>query len=172
MNAHLLIVALLVCPQAPEMPSKVPVPIYEALKDVAIAAELWGSRDHWRPDFSAEFSWTWHEWHVMADCPPASDKSRFFQAIPIASRLCLFNWECQQQLEYRLASQPWREDLTAMHRDLLQRYQIWHLVFWLDTDCGMRSRRLYLAQLRDLLGRDAYLGGRLPEHVPPEYFQR
>ena len=105
---------------------------------------------------------------AVLDAPPAGDRWRF-PPPEVVSRSAWFAYRFRCKLLERI---PWEPDRAGLirqaHRDCWAHWYAWEILFYIDH--GDRSKdwriRLRLAELRELIGPEAYSRGLMPEPVP------
>lgn len=143
-----------------------------ALRQVAVERELMSPGEESylfanRSEFNADLDILRGRAVFLSGAPPLRDADRFPDKYQAVERL-RFNRAFRRSLEDR---QTWEldraESLTEMIRETDQLYHVWDLAR--DARCEwapVAMRRTALAQLRDLIGEDAYARGELPSNVP------
>ena len=99
--------------------------------------------------------------------PPAGDRWRFPPPAEV-HRWSWFGWKFRQNLLTRAENEdPDRRPVfRAAVEDCWLGYRTWELLWNCDQKAPEWQKRLWLAELRTLIGEDDYYAGVLPEAVP------
>jgi hypothetical protein len=163
----LLIVVLVLSPVDPSVPHRVPEPLWQALKRVALAMEVVGPHERWIEDFRSELGYVRRHSRELAGAPPLDDCLWMPPACVIRECRTL-NLGYQQCLDMRRQVALHRQDeLTEALAEARSLAEVWCLVE--AASCSSKSwvcRRRALQRLQEVLGPDAYYNGQLPPCVP------
>lgn len=172
---YLLALALLTAP--PDgVDSAAPIEMSERLRPtlqaLAVQLEILDPREvryilSRQEDCTADINLLRRRYHDLVDAPLLSDSLRFPDRESV-NELLSFNRSYRQHIDMRQTVELahwWEHQATLQETEQL--YQVWDTVR--DARCEyyyVTVRRQALKRLRELIGMDAYYGGRLPPFVP------
>jgi hypothetical protein len=160
---------LLLSPVEVPTPKKVPEPLWNAAKRLALCIEIVGPHERWRDDFQAEMRYVRRHWRELNDVntPSWYDCHRFPPA-SVAADHCCWNLAYQEYVKNRrwICRHQW-DELTTSLEESRHLYQIWKTVQEAtDMHSSWVHQRRALCKLRYLLGPEDYYVSRLPPPVP------
>ena len=144
----------------------------DAIHHVAVEWEILDPRETRyvlaRPeDFCADLNMLRRRYRELADAPPAADGFRFPDRNAV-NETVRFNRAFRKHLDQRQQLETDRTDaLRKVMAETDRLYAVWDAVR--DARCEfyyVTVRRAALKKLRDLVGEEEYLAGRLPPNVP------
>jgi hypothetical protein len=104
----------------------------------------------------------------LKTAPPLSDSERIGPDREKCNELCVENRQFRKYLEDKI---PWEQDRASLYREVMQEcdecYRSWDQLR--DAKCSfyyVQQRRRSLMKLREALGRERYILGDMPDHVP------
>jgi hypothetical protein len=181
MFTYLMALALMTAPPDgpdPTVPAETQAHLRPLVQDLARQWEILDDREVRyilaRPeDFAADVSLLQRRFHDLLDAPPLSDGLRFPDRATVNDFIAL-NRAYRHHLEVR---QPIElahgAELREAVQEVEQLHQVWDMVR--DARCEyyyVTVRRQALKRLRELVGEEAYYGGKLPPSVPVWRFQK
>lgn len=162
MSLHALVLLLVLLPLPPEdLPPECPV-ASACLRDLAELLELWPPGEHWN-GYRTELPWV-QRWQRRAyNAPRLADVHR----LPPAATARAYVEMNEAYRSWHKAQPEYRQDDMALEA------AAWQHTFWTlaveaanESDRCWASRRVKLAELRELLGWENYYAGRWPAFVP------
>lgn len=174
---HFTILLLLLCGTTPfdVFASVDDVDVYSrnSIKDVSHMLDLYPRDGVWGA-FNTEFRFCWNTWRQVYDAPPLADRLRF-----PPPEVCEYNYDlAQRHLE-------WLNDQKLLYSHRTGQYDQWTADAVILCDVWDKLRRsqwggvsaapgcrVKMAELRDLIGPEAYYAADWPPPVPHWYFQR
>jgi len=170
---HALILALILCPEEPQLPSKASPEAWQALKDIAVVMEVVGPHENWATDFASELRYVRRYWRLLREAPPLSD-CHWLPPPSLSREMCCFNETHQAHLQMQRLIYVHRcNQLTEMIAETRQLYQVWECVRRANSpNESWALRRRMLQRLRDSIGEEAYYANKLPSWVPWWHFQQ
>jgi hypothetical protein len=172
-----LILAAILLTTPPGIPEPTPPEdrwpaLRDAVHQVAVEWEILDQRETRyvlarAEDFSTDLNMLRRRYQELADAPPAADGFRFPDR-NVVNEMVRFNRAFRKHLDQRQQLEADRTDaLRAVMWETDRLYSVWDAVR--DARCEfyyVTVRRAALKKLRDLIGEEAYLAGRLPPNVP------
>jgi hypothetical protein len=118
-------------------------------------------------DFAADMKILQGRYQELANAPYLEECSRF-PSRELVEDMLACNQSYHKELEARLVlDRIHAEDIQAALEETDQLHRIWETVREIRRDYYyVTVRRQALKELRNLIGMEAYYGGRLPPHVP------
>jgi hypothetical protein len=153
-------------------PASVHKELAPAIRHLALAWEILDTRENryvlsQPQDFAADLKLLQGRYRELRNAPCLEECNRF-PARALVNDMMAFNRAYRNDLVTRLALDTIHEDeLRAALAETDHLYRVWDAVR--DARCDyyyITVRRQALAQLRDLIGAQAYYSGDLPPHVP------
>jgi hypothetical protein len=110
---------------------------------------------------------------LPSDMPPLADAYRF-GTVDQTKYACQINREYRSHLERQMAvNLHLEQQYSRMLQELDLRHNVWENLYWaLWQWCSPGYRRERLANIRDIIGDDAYYAGQMPEPIPLHWLQR
>ncbi len=176
---HVLAVAVLLAPSDGGPPLSLPeyAGLTSTVQAVALHWELLDPREVpsvlARPEhFDADVHLVRQRCRELADAPPLADAMRF-PCRELVCELLGFNRAYHRTLILRKETVGNRDGVDEALREVDQLYHVWDAVRDARSEFYHVSiRRAALAELRKAIGRDDYIRGILPPHVPVWRFER
>jgi hypothetical protein len=168
-NAY-LVALLLLSPFELPVPRRVAPPLWQALKKTAWDLELTGPKCHWIADFRSEARWCRNQFRAAYQRPSITD-SNYLPDTQSAHDLYTYAVKISDGMGQRIycydsPQDVWRQRFLA---EIKERVRIWEVVLdATDPNQVWSCRRRSLADLKELLGDDAYYRHDLPAPVPWE----
>jgi hypothetical protein len=178
LEATLTALAMIMTPATESVSAEIEISEFTTIniKYLAIELEIADPREEKylfvRPeDLLGDVNLIRRRWADLKDAPPLADSYRF----PIrdtCNSFLSFNRQFRQVMENRqeLSMFHW-DDIKKVLDETDRRYRIWDTVR--DIRCEyyyVSIRRLAMKKLLEILGPDDYYSGKIPPHVPLEYF--
>jgi len=160
---HAILILLILSPTEPTVPTSAPPEAWQALKEIALAAEIVGPHENWAADFCSELRYVRRHYAYLRHAPPLADAS-WLPPASITRELVIFNDQHQEYLRIQAVIYPSRADqLDDMLYEAKRLNCLWEAVRKASspTDSWV-SRRRMLGRIREEIGDDAYRRGLLP----------
>ena len=168
---HGLIISLILWPAEPAVPTHAPPEAWQALKDIALAAEIVGPHENWATDFNSELRYVRRHYRGLQGAPPLAD-AYWLPSAAYAKELCDFNEQFQEHLRGRAVIYPWRA--TQLDQVLIETrhlHCLWDAVRRASSPGeAWALRRRKLAEIREQLSPEAWRHRELPPAVPVRWF--
>lgn len=155
-------------------------PLYDfALKHLSKSLDLYDfDKSDTKYGFSFRTNLLWVRWAYIGSREfPSSEDSGRFPLDQVTQDHVTFNLECQNHLQTRIQlhgphSEP--EHLLQWLDAFKWHERVYYKLLFIkqqDSSGNLYCKRQALTELRDLLGEDSYVIGKIPPHVPPAYFK-
>lgn len=149
---RLFIVLLLLAPFRVPLPRHAPEPLWKALRELAIAAEIWSPTGNWdRHNFVGEVGWTTNALRECRDCPSLSE-SLYLPSPGCAEAASDYLQKTADNLQaVGLVKVSHREEITGLVSEARRGADYWKSVLTATNESlNWPARRLALGHIRKL----------------------